>query len=141
MPKNRLAEAAGGDRSNGRAGGTNDNGRAANGRGGPPRTEKRVRALRAFGRRAGAGPTAELRRPGVTTAEECPAGRRAGRSTAPRGGRRPDPTQQSRKPPDPPGVRAGRGRFLSSWAIAETAPRIIPRPTFVDVPFPFADGR
>ena len=49
---------------------TNGNGYAANGRGGLPCTEKQVRALHAFSRRAGADLTAELRRLGVTTAEE-----------------------------------------------------------------------
>ena len=48
----------------------NGNGYAANGRGGLPCTEKQVRALHAFSRRAGADLTAELRRLGVTTAEE-----------------------------------------------------------------------
>ena len=43
---------------------------AANGRGGLPCTEKQVRALHAFSRRAGVELTAELRRLGVTTAEE-----------------------------------------------------------------------
>ncbi len=46
------------------------NGHARNGRGGLPCTEKQVRALHAFSRRAGADLTAELRRLGVTTAEE-----------------------------------------------------------------------
>ena len=46
------------------------NGYAANGRGGLPCTEKQVRALHAFSRRAGVELTAELRRLGVTTAEE-----------------------------------------------------------------------
>ena len=54
--------------SNGHA--SNSNGYAANGRGGLPCTEKQVRALHAFSRRAGADLTAELRRLGVTTAEE-----------------------------------------------------------------------
>ena len=49
---------------------TNGNGYGANGRGGLPCTEKQVRALHAFSRRAGADLTAELRRLGVTTAEE-----------------------------------------------------------------------
>ena len=53
---------------NGHAG--NGNGYAANGRGGLPCTEKQVRALHAFSRRAGADLAAELRRMGVTTAEE-----------------------------------------------------------------------
>ena len=48
----------------------NGAGYAANGRGGLPCTEKQVRALHAFSRRAGADLTAELRRLGVTTAEE-----------------------------------------------------------------------
>ena len=48
----------------------NGDGYAANGRGGLPCTEKQVRALHAFSRRAGADLTAELRRLGVTTAEE-----------------------------------------------------------------------
>ena len=57
-----------------RNGGTNDRaatgniGYAGNGRGGQPCTEKQVRARHAFSRRAGADSTAELRRPGVTTA-------------------------------------------------------------------------
>ena len=53
-----------------RNGGTNGNGYAGNGRGGLPCTEKQVRALHAFSRRAGVELTAELRRLGVTTAEE-----------------------------------------------------------------------
>ena len=57
------------DAANGHAGNGN-NGYAANGRGGLPCTEKQVRALHAFSRRAGADLTAELRRLGVTTAEE-----------------------------------------------------------------------
>ena len=59
-------------RRNGAANGhaRNGNGYAANGRGGLPCTEKQVRALHAFSRRAGADLTAELRRLGVTTAEE-----------------------------------------------------------------------
>ena len=56
------------DTANGHA--SNGNGYAANGRGGLPCTEKQVRALHAFSRRAGADLTAELRRMGVTTAEE-----------------------------------------------------------------------
>ena len=48
----------------------NGNGYAGNGRGGLPCTEKQVRALHAFSRRAGVELTAELRRLGVTTAEE-----------------------------------------------------------------------
>ena len=48
----------------------NGDGYAANGRGGLPCTEKQVRALHAVSRRAGADLTAELRRSGVTTAEE-----------------------------------------------------------------------
>ena len=48
----------------------NGNGYAADGRGGLPCTEKQVRALHAFSRRAGADLAAELRRLGVTTAEE-----------------------------------------------------------------------
>ena len=54
----------------GHAGNGNGKGYAANGRGGLPCTEKQVRALHAFSRRAGADLTAELRRLGVTTAEE-----------------------------------------------------------------------
>ena len=54
--------------SNGHA--PNGDGYAANGRGGLPCTEKQVRALHAFSRRAGADLAAELRRLGVTTAEE-----------------------------------------------------------------------
>ena len=49
---------------------SNGSGYAGNGRGGLPCTEKQVRALHAFSRRAGADLTAELRRLGVTTAEE-----------------------------------------------------------------------
>ena len=48
----------------------NAGGYAANGRGGLPCTEKQVRALHAFSRRAGVELAAELRRIGVTTAEE-----------------------------------------------------------------------
>ena len=50
--------------------GRTSNGHAGNGRGGLPCTEKQVRALHAFSRRAGVQLTAELRRLGVTTAEE-----------------------------------------------------------------------
>ena len=53
-----------------RDGGTNGHAPSGNGRGGLPCTEKQVRALHAFSRRAGADLTAELRRLGVTTAEE-----------------------------------------------------------------------
>ncbi|QDT16773.1 hypothetical protein [Alienimonas californiensis] len=59
----------GGDNGHARNG-TNDNGYAGNGRGGLPCTEKQVRALHAFSRRAGADLAAELRRLGVTTAED-----------------------------------------------------------------------
>ena len=55
---------------NGHAGNGSTNGYAGNGRGGLPCTEKQVRALHAFSRRAGADLTAELRRLGVTTAGE-----------------------------------------------------------------------
>ena len=48
----------------------NANGYAANGRGGLPSTEKQVRAPHAFSRRAGVELATELRRLGVTTAEE-----------------------------------------------------------------------
>ena len=48
----------------------NGNGYAGNGRGGLPCTEKQVRALHAFSRRAGVELTAELRRLGVGTAAE-----------------------------------------------------------------------
>ena len=57
-------------RRNGTANRHAGNGYAANGRCGLPCTEKQVRALHAFSRRAGADLTAELRRLGVTTAEE-----------------------------------------------------------------------
>jgi hypothetical protein len=49
---------------------SNGAGYAGNGRGGLPCTEKQVRALHAFSRRAGADLAAELRRMGVTTAED-----------------------------------------------------------------------
>ena len=48
----------------------NGDGYAGNGRGGLPCTERRVRALHAFSRRADVELTAELRRLGVMTAEE-----------------------------------------------------------------------
>ena len=53
------------------SGGSAGDGYAANGRGGLPCTEKQVRALHAFARRAGVELVAELRdRFGLTTAEE-----------------------------------------------------------------------
>ena len=53
------------------AGGSTGNGHAANGRGALPCTEKQVRALHAFSRKAGVQLTEELRRRfGLTTAEE-----------------------------------------------------------------------
>ena len=55
---------------NGHARNGGGGGYAGNGRGGLPCTEKQVRALHAFSRRAGADLAAELRRLGVTTAEE-----------------------------------------------------------------------
>ena len=57
-------------RRNGHVDGHLLNGDAGNGRGGLPCTERQVRALHAFSRRAGTDLAAELRRLGVTTAEE-----------------------------------------------------------------------